>query len=213
MKRGLFSILAVLTFCCFGCKKDSNPGPNAGEYLPLTEGSFWKYHYVSDGGTTDTLIVKMTGGTAVINGRTYYNASSIYKRGTNPGYFYAGNHLYSTRTVEGSQGAIELQLLNDTASVGYTWITVPTADGTLGGTPVRTLNTIKEKGITRTLNGKTFTDVIHSQVQLQYNNGSGFSTAVTYDFYLARGIGPIENDSNTEDVLHETETLFDYSIK
>jgi hypothetical protein len=213
MKRGLFSVFALIVFCCFGCKKDSNPGPDAGAYLPLTEGSFWKYNYISDGGTTDTLTVKMTGGTTGFDSKTYYNAQSTYKQGTSLGYFYAGNHLYTTRTADAGFGSIELQLLNDTASVGYTWTTFPTADGTLGGSPARTINTIKEKGITRTLNGKTFTDVIHTQVQLQYNNGSGFGTAVTYDFYLAKGIGPIENDSNTEDVLHETETIFDYSIK
>jgi hypothetical protein len=212
MKRGLLSVFAVIIFCFFGCKKDSNPAPS-GEYLPLTDGSTWKYNYVSDGGTTDTLIVKMTGGTTLIDGKTYYNAASTYRQGTSPGYFYAGNHLYATRTADQGFGSIELQLLNDTASVGYQWLTIPTADGTLGGTPVRTINTIKEKNITRTLNGKTFTNVIHTQVQLQYNNGSGFGTAVTYDFYLAKGIGLIENDANTVDILHETETIFDYSIK
>ena len=210
--RGIFSVFAVIIFCCFGCKKEAKQGPE-GEYLPLTDGSTWKYNYASDGGTTDTLIVKMTGGTTQINGRAYYNASSTYRQGTSPGYFYAGNHFYVTRTADEGSGSIELQLLNDTASVGYQWITIPTDNGLLGGTPVQTINTIKEKNITRTLNGKTFTNVIHTQVQLQYNNGSGFGTTVTYDFYLAKGIGLIENDANTEDILHETETLFDYSVK
>ncbi len=212
MKRGLLSIVVVIIFCCSGCKKEAKEAPS-GEYLPLTDGSTWKYNYTSDGGTTDTLILKMTGGTTLINGKTYYNAASTYKQGTSPGYFYAGNHLYATRTADVGFGSIELQLLNDTASVGYQWITIPTADGTLGGSPVRTINTIKEKNLTRTLNGKTFTNVIHTQVEMQYSNGSVFGTAVTYDFYLAKGIGLIENDANTEGILHETETLFDYTVK
>ena len=212
MKRGLLSVFAVIIFCCFGCKKEATQAPS-GEYLPLTDGSTWKYNYASDGGTTDTLIIKMTGGTTVINNKTYYNAASTFRQGTSLGYFYSGNHFYVTRTADGGFGSVELQLLNDTASVGYQWITIPTENGTLGGTPVRTINTIKEKNINRTLNGKTFTNVIHTQVELQYNNGSGFGTTVTYDFYLAKGIGLIESDSNTEDILHETETLFDYSVK
>ncbi|HZX58723.1 MAG TPA: hypothetical protein VFE54_08355 [Mucilaginibacter sp.] len=213
MKRGLFSVFAVIIFCCFACKKEANQNPAAGEYLPLTDGSTWKYKYASDGGSADTLTIKMTGGTTLINGKTYYNAASTYKQGTSLGYFYAGNHIYATRTVDEGLGSIELQLLNDTASVGYQWLTVPTENGQLGGTPVQTINTIKEKNITRTLNGKTFNNVIHTQVQLQHNNGSGFATTVTYDFYLAKGIGLIENDSNTLDTLFETETLFDYTVK
>lgn len=213
MKRGLLSVLVAFIFCCLGCKKDSNQNPADGAYLPLTDGSFWKYSYASDGGTTDTLTVKMTGGTTLIDGKTYYNAASTYKKGTSLGYFYAGNHIYATRTADEGLGSMELQLLNDTASVGYQWITIPNASGELGGTQVRTVNTIKEKNITRTLNGKTFTSVIHTQVQLQYKSSSGFGTSVTYDFYLAKGIGLIENDANTLDILHETETLFDYAVK
>jgi hypothetical protein len=213
MTRGLLSVFAVFIFCCFGCKKEANKSPANGEYLPLTDGFTWKYDYASDGGSTDTLIVKMTGGTTVINSKTYYNAASTYKQGTSLGYFYAGNHTYATRTTDNGAGSIELQLLNDTASVGYTWVASPTDNGMVGAYPAQTVNTIKEKNITRTLNGITFTNVIHTQVQLQYNFGAGFETTITYDFYLAKGIGLIENDANTLNTLYETETLFDYTVK
>lgn len=214
MRRGLLFVSALLSFCILGCKKEHAITPAGGEYLPVTNGSTWKYSYGSDGGTTDTLILSITGGTTQINGKTYYNALSTYKQGASQGYFYVGNHLYATRTIAlGSNAAMEFQLLNDTASVGYQWITAPVDGGVLDGNPVQTINTIKEKNITRTLNGKTFTGVSHTQVQLQYNFGQGFQTSVTYDFYMAKGIGLIENDSNTLDTFYETETLFDYTIK
>jgi hypothetical protein len=214
MKRGLLLLLIAITFCFAGCKKDTNPIPATDEYLPLTNGSTWHYSYSTDAGNTDTLTLQMTGGTTLISGKTYYNISSIDNEGSSMGYFYVGNHNYATRTTDNGTGSsIELQLLNDTASVGYTWITNPTANGQLGGDPVRTMNTIKEKNISRVINGKTFTHVIHTEVQLQYNFGNGFETSVIYDFYLAKGVGMIETDANTLGTFYETETLFDYTIK
>jgi hypothetical protein len=210
MKRGLLPLLIAINFCILGCKKDNNVSLSTNSYLPLTDGSMWKYNYASDGGTTDTLTIAMTGGTTKINGKTYYNAASTYKQGSSLGYFYAGNHFYATRTVAlGSNVAMEFQLLNDTASVGYQWITSPTDDGEVQGAPAQTINTIMEKGISRTINGQTFPDVIHTRVELQYS----LQTFITYDFYMAKGVGLIESDSNTLNEFYETETLFAYTIK
>ena len=214
MKSGLKAVLFLAVFCFFSCKKDKNEAPSLNDYLPLTNGSAWKYSYASDGGSTDTLTITMTGGTTRINGKTYYNVTSTYKQGFSLGYFYAGNHFYATRTVAlGSNVAMEFQLLNDTASVGYHWISSPTDDGTVSNIPAQTINTIMEKGISRVENGRTFSGVIHTRVELQYNYGSGYQTYITYDFYLAKGVGLIESDANTLDSFFETENLFDYTIK
>lgn len=214
MKQGLVAILFLITLGIFGCKKDKTEGPSSNDYLPLTNGSVWKYSYGSDGGHTDTLTITMTGGTTKINGKTYYDVTSTYKQGFSQGYFYAGNHFYATRTVAlGSNVAMEFQLLNDTASVGYHWKASPTDDGKVGGMPAQTVNTIIEKGISRVENGRTFTDVIHTRVELQYDYGSGYQTYITYDFYLAKGVGLIESDANTLDSFFETESLFGYTIK
>jgi hypothetical protein len=214
MKKGLLPVLFLTALCFLRCRKDHNITPSGDNYLPVTEGSTWKYSYASDGGTTDTLVLTIVGGTEKINGKTYYNVMSTYRQGISQGFFYTGNHIYATRSVAiGSSVAMEFQLLNDTASVGYQWITSPTDDGTLDGKPVRTINTIIEKNITKTVNGKTFNNVSHTRVQLQYDAGAGFATTVTYDFYLAKDVGLIENDSNTLDTFYESETLFDYTIK
>ncbi|HVV55448.1 MAG TPA: hypothetical protein VHC47_08995 [Mucilaginibacter sp.] len=214
MKKGLLLLWVITVLGAAGCKKDAGVVPAGGNYLPLSEGNTWKYSYASDGGTTDTLTIKMTGGTTLIGGKTYYNAASTYKNGSTSGYFYVGNHNYATRTVDAASGnSLELVMLNDTASVGYSWITDPGNNGQIGGVKARTVNTIKEKNISRIINGHTFNRVIHTQVQLQYDFGSGFETTITYQFYMADGVGLIETDANTLDTLHETETLFGYTVK
>jgi hypothetical protein len=214
MKRGSLLLSIAIVFSILGCKKDKMEAPSLNDYLPLTNGSVWKYSYGSDGGHTDTLAITMTGGTTRINGKTYYDVTSTYKQGFSQGYFYAGNHFYAMRTVAlGSDAGMEVQLLNDTASVGYRWITRPTDDGTVGGMPVQAVNTIVEKGISRTENGRTFSEVIHTRVELQYDYGSGYQTNITYDFYLAKGVGLIESHANTLEFFFETENLFDYTIK
>src|SRR5437763_1497490 len=85
--------------------------------------------------------------------------------------------------------------------------------GSDGGHTDTLTHTIMEKGISRSINGRTFNDVIHTKVEVQYDYGTGFQTFVTYDFYLAKGVGLIESDSNTLDSFFETETLFEYTIK
>jgi hypothetical protein len=71
---------------------------------------------------------------------------------------------------------------------------------------------IMERNITRTVNGKVFNNVIHSQVELQYDYGSGFTTTIVYDNYVAQNIGIIEIDSNGLGITG-VETLLAYSIK
>ena len=108
---------------------------------------------------------------------------------------------------------MEIQAGNDAQPAGYTWTTIPSDDGTIGGLPAQTINTIAEKNVTKTINGKVYSNVIHTKAELQYNTGSGFLTVATYDFYLAMGIGLVESDSSIGGALYQTETITSYSIK
>jgi hypothetical protein len=157
----------------------------------------------------------MTGGTTAINGKTYYNATSVSsKSGTSDGYFYAGNHAFSTRGSNAAAGlTIELQLGMDNQAAGYTWTTTPTDGGEINGYPAKTINTIKETNINKTVNGKQFSNVIHTQVDLQYNLGDGFESFAIYDIYLAKGVGMIEMDSQIYDTVVDVQTITDYTIK
>ena len=75
------------------------------------------------------------------------------------------------------------------------------------------VNTIKEKNTTKVVNGKTFTNVIHTQVDLQYDLGGGFQSVAVYDIYLAKGVGMIESDTSIQGSPYDVSTLTSYSIK
>lgn len=208
----LFAAAAVLMAGCKSKKNDPKPGSDS--YFPVSSGSTWSYKDVV-GDANNTLTITMTGATSVFNSKTYYTASSVSSaHGTSTGYYYAADNAYAIRATNVSAGiTIELQMGNDSKAVGDTWTTTPTDNGTISGFPARTVNTIKEKGITKVVNGKTFTDVIHTQVDLQYNLGSGFTSTALYDFYLAKGVGMIETDTSVSGNIYEKETITDYSIK
>ena len=199
-----------------GCSKKNNPGPSASSnsYLPVSSGSTWTYNDVV-GGNASQLTITMTGATSTIAGKTYYAGTSASStRGTSTGYFYAANHSYSFRATSATAGiTIELQMGNDEQNVGYTWTTTPTDNGTINGVSAKTVNTIKEKNITKVVNGKTFNNVIHTQVDLQYDLGTGFQSVAVYDIYLAKGVGMIENDTSISGSPYEVETITGYTIK
>jgi hypothetical protein len=207
----LFAAGAVLMA---GCKSKNDPKPGSDSYFPVSSGSTWSYKDVV-GDANNTLTITMTGATSVFNTKTYYTASSVSSaHGTSTGYYYAADNAYAIRATNVSAGiTIELQMGNDAKDVGYTWTTTPTDNGIISGFPARTVNTIKEKGISKVVNGKTFTDVIHTQVDLQYNLGSGFTSTALYDFYLAKGVGMIETDTSVGGNAYEVETITSYTIK
>jgi hypothetical protein len=137
------------------------------------------------------------------------------KGGTNfTNYIYEGGHFYNFRgTVLGSAISLELQLCNDAEPAGYSWTSQVTDNGSVNGVPAQTVNKIISTNGNMTVNGKNYTNVIHTQVDLQYDFGAGFESATTYDFYLAKGIGLIEADTNFSGTLMESSTLTSYSVK
>lgn len=211
MNKPLLIISALITLYITGCKLDlpdfettgTTPGTTTGttseSYLPLTTGTTWKYISVYGTGTSDTITQRVTGATETFNGKIYHTLALTSRlQGAANGYMYNGNHILRFRQSEASQGisvTIDLQVLNDTAKVNSSWIGSVSDDGYVNGVRAQTINTVKERGISKVIGGKTFKDVINTEVALQYNFGSGFETITTYNFYVAKGIGIIATDS------------------
>jgi hypothetical protein len=228
MRKNLFVILAYMAICYMGCKdipyKIPSPSPVT-SFFPETLGSSWKYRdsvygEVTDtanihGTRVDTLSLTITGSTTDFNGKICYNAYIVSKvYGPQMAYYYAGFHTYALYQTTPPWGFTILQLMVDTASAGYTWTSVPSVYNLLNGHPVRTINTIVEKNITRMLNGRVFTNVTHTSTNFQINIGdNGFQNIAHFDFYLAEGVGLIEKDANYFGYLNEVETIIDYNIK
>ena len=215
MRNKLLMLIIGGAMLAAGCSKSkNNPSPPSDSYLPVTSGNTWTYNDVVNGSTSQ-LTITMTGATTAFNGKSYYNSTSVSTtKGTSTGYFYAANHAFAVRATSAAAGlTIELQMGNDAQIAGYTWTTTPSDNGTINGVPAKTVNTIKEVNVTKVVNGKTFTNVIHTQVDLQYNLGTGFQSVAVYDFYLAKGVGMIETDTSVSGAPYELETITGYTVK
>jgi len=191
MKKTLLITLSIISIGISACRKNSGGLSTAGtpvgdSYLPVASGSTWKYAELISGSAPDSLTIKMTGATANFNGKAYYTGAASSKlRGPQNAYYYASAHLYAELISDPSVGNVELQIGNDSLAVGQTWITSPNASGEVNGVPAQCVNTLKEKNITKVIGKQTFKNVIHTQIDLQYDYGDGFQSATTYDFYLA----------------------------
>jgi hypothetical protein len=180
-----------------------------GSYQTFTTGSTWRYQH-TEGTNTDTTKITVTGKTVTIKSKTFYETTEETGAIKDTSYLHLGNHNYISNSEDYADGVgTEILYLNDTEAVGYTWTgdavgSNPLISGTYTGK-------ILEKEITKTVLGKTYSGVIHTQVVL---NITVFSMpgSVTIDFFVAKNIGIIQIDT-----LSGTDTtsskLIDYTIK
>lgn len=198
----------------------SNSNNLSATYQPLTSGSTWTYRTDYSGAGfafIDTAIIVMSSKTYTINSKLYQQAYS-HKPSTpslvDTGYYYTTNHEYSLMQTVAAPGttnsyAFEMLYLKDNLAVGGTWSSSTTNSflGTIGLT-----GKIVEKGITKTVAGKTFANVIHTNVKLSITY-QGISAVDTYDIYVAQGVGIIHLEVNTPGMGTIPEDLVSYSIK
>ncbi|AXY75006.1 hypothetical protein D3H65_13875 [Paraflavitalea soli] len=241
MKRILGSLL-VIALLATSCGKEIStetngagtapgPGPGTGgsgtpvtgTYQPFSKNSYWKYKQT--GAFPGEMTVTSTGQTRTVSGIScgvFNNTSTI----TNPpstgeGLFGIKDHNYYSviKAVSPNTGAlldITFLYMNDTASVNYDWDHVA---GTGNGFKIITSGLVLEKGIIMTVEGKTYTDVMHTVVQLQYElPGVGLVPLTDYDYYVAKNIGIIKIKTIADDPMGggdiRTEmNLVEYSIK
>ncbi|WP_345949487.1 hypothetical protein ABDD95_21825 [Mucilaginibacter sp. PAMB04274] len=230
MKKYLLKLL--LLFCLLSifltaCQKDAPITPlvttkpltgsvsttPAGDYQPLTKGSFWKYDNIL-ATSVDVNTVTITGNTSKINRKTYYEAiNDSQANGTTIGFYNNDGGVYRFRTTNAVVGiTAELTFLDENKAVNETWTAPITDNGLVNNIPGRLVGKVVEKGISHTVNGKTFKDVIHTAADLQYDTG-GYSTVLTYNLYYAKGIGLIEQVSTIAGVTIVNTKLVEYSIK
>ena len=171
------ALIAILFAVGCSSSKKADPAPSSAQsYLPVTAGSHWTYSIPASSTYAETFT--MLGSTTAFNNKTYYNYE-ITNNNTgivSVDYFYSNNGVYSMRssniTVE---DIVDLPLGLDNEPVVYTWTTVPTDNGMLANSGgAKAINTIKEINITKTVNGKVYTDVMHTRVDLE----SDFNNAV-----------------------------------
>ena len=215
MKTSFWSFCLIASFAVLftQCKKDDNPTPTTStNYSPLTTGSNWTYNYSESGGSPETIKLTVTDRDTSINGKTYKVLSSSDNSGDN--YLAKIDSNYYRFTTFPGIGDFEELYLKDNRAVNSTWTnSVPfTLPGT-GSFNADLTYTVKEVGISRTVNGKEYKDVIHVAVAVNVtllNFGGG-------DFYYANNVGLIESSISltppAQPVYSSTQQLVSYEIK
>lgn len=174
--------IAVVCFIALAACKKKNTAAE-GDFSPLTVGSNWTYLINS---VTNKLTVTNKDTTA--QGRTYKVLSN--SNGANQYQTKSGNEYYRLAVFPGflPNGFDELYLKAD-QNVNATWqLTVPLI---VTGVTVNVTSkyTITEKGISKTVQGKNYNDVIHVRQDFL----SSFGNLGGGDHYYAKGVGLISS--------------------
>ncbi|MDB5203370.1 MAG: hypothetical protein JWQ27_2779 [Ferruginibacter sp.] len=196
----IFTFAALLaSFLVVSCSKsdDTSPvSPSASVYMTTASGSGWDYQQTNNTPPPATSLYSVTSTTrdTVVSGRSYHvytNSTS----GTSEYYYINGSDYYTYQSLPADLGGVKVEnlYLKDNASVNTSWS--QNFNITYMGLPlvVTMVNTIKEKAISRTVNGITYTNVIHvdSKISVGGIPASGLTTDI--QSYYAPKVGLIEN--------------------
>nr|WP_294943930.1 hypothetical protein [uncultured Mucilaginibacter sp.] len=199
MNKSVLIFFALIAVLAQGCKLDPpifGPPPKedwSASFQPLGTGTFWKYVTVKEGEEPDSSTLTVTGEQPIINDSLYHTIFSISKKNAGNGFVYVDSNMIKARLFYAEYNDnIDFQYYNMTAPVGGTWTDKITDSGTLEGYPARVVGTMVAVNTTKVVNGITFPRVTHTRMLLQQNKGSGFTTFITFDYYIQMGVGVIE---------------------
>lgn len=192
-----YALLAIFIFT--SCKKDetkkADPLPETA-YIYTIEGSTWNYHEIKKSGPTSVesdYTLTSSAKDTLIGPRKYHVYN--YNYGKNQYLFLSGHSYFQYDSIPGLKIIFEREYLRDDAAVGNSWTQnlnapVPGLPTTI---PVIVTYTIVARGTTRTVNNKSYSNVIHVSTSL---SSIGLpSDALTSDIqsYYAEDYGLIEN--------------------
>ena len=210
--RSAMPFIIGLTFAA-GCSKSTttpNVVPTA-DFGPLTANSTWTYQNTPGASFTLTATNRDT----MANGKTY--RVLLNSSGGNNYLGKAGSNYYRFGSIAQLKiNAAEELYLKDDQPVNATWLA--NQSFTVPGIPLpltANLNySIKEKGISRTVASKAFSNVTHVRLDLSI---TGFGSIGGGDFYYANGVGLIENEIKInvpgQAAINQTQAITAYSIK
>jgi hypothetical protein len=204
MKTSSIAWLFLLVLAA-GCSKNSSnpnptPIPTSNSYINANAGSSWNYHEVnSSSGTpvaTDYTVTSSSMDTTVNNHKYHIYT---YSYGGSEYLMVSGHDYFQFDSLPGGLGAgvFERNYLNDALDVNGTWsqnlsVTIPNFPLPV---PVTITNTIKEKGISRNVNGTNYTNVIHVSTAITSAAIPASGLTSTIDSYYAPNYGLIENST------------------
>ncbi|CAL1521038.1 hypothetical protein [Chitinophaga sp. MM2321] len=209
----LLTILAgsmLLTACSKEMSREGDmPATSNCDYAPYTTGS--SFSYIDINQTQDTLAYTLT-----VSGDTTIN-NVVYKKVGDDSVFTCSNckdgiytQIASILTFQGYKADdLKITYLKDNVPAGTSWEdTVAVNNGGVTSSGILK-QTITEKNITKTVNGKNYTDVIVVRMDASaiiLNNPVSVGTISTS--YYAKGVGLIEADQ-----AEDTIKLLSYTLQ
>lgn len=212
MKKFLYTGIFLSLFFA-ACKKSDQvpdpspvPAPTASSYSTASANSVWYYQVTDTSGTpavTNDTLTSTTRDTMVssISYHVFANSGgngNEYRRVVASG---SGNdyiELLDTNLDGGTPSYYAYTFLKDFLAVGATWTQTTNVTINGGMRPATINNSIEEKGVSRTVNGQAYTDVIHVKSVLTTSvpvPPITLNVVVTTQSYYARKFGLIENST------------------
>ncbi len=223
MKKYLL-LIPALAFLITSCDKDDDNGSGGNQteftekqsYLPVSENSWWKY---KDSASSAIVTRTATNITKVLNGITLTYMSN---NPATPDSSYLGRsgskyYNYSKGSLNGSNVEANVQIADTSKNIGETWS--ESNIGSFNGFNASLQGTMLEKNITKVVEGKTYTNVIHTLVKISVAAPFvGNIEIAEYDCFMARGVGAIQlrstiKNTNTSADGSTRITLTEHEIK
>lgn len=201
-KTHLFAI--ILCFFAASCDKGNDPAPTPSSevYMGYAPGNVWTYEETNNTppASSATYTLNSTNKPdTVVNGNPYH----IFTRssdGASEYYYKNGENYYSFRSLPSSVGGanIESLYLKSNVAVNTTWSEVVSLNTPLGPVNITMNYTIKEKGISKSVNNTNYNNVIHVSGTL--SAPPPFNTGLTSDihWYYAPKYGLIQNETKID---------------
>ncbi|MGN6298245.1 MAG: hypothetical protein ACTHM7_15755 [Ginsengibacter sp.] len=202
MKTSL--VFFALLFIFSSCKKDNAPkdNPSNETYVNTNTGSIWTYRQtdVADNNSTSDYTITSTANDTTIDSRKYHVYT--YSYGGSKYLGIEGHDYYQYDSIPITGGVnIQRLYLKDNAAKDDTWkqdfnLQIQELQGATIQLTVQ--NKVVEKGITKTVNGKDYSNVYHVSTSLSSSAIPSTALTSTIDSYYAPGYGLIENTTQVE---------------
>lgn len=202
MKKILYGLMVPFVFGSVSCKKDGGTTPAAEKFMTLTAGSTWNYKLTNNPSTTpvsSNYTLTATSNDSTANGRTY----KIFTNSSGPNEYYniTGSDYYTFRKLPDILGSssVEVLYLKDNLNTGGTWSQTFPINYSGFTLQLTFSNKIAQKGISKTVNGITYTNVTDVETTLSVT-GIPFAYTLTSDihYYYAPKVGQIENKTKID---------------
>jgi hypothetical protein len=194
MKKTFLGFFALITLTISCKKSDPTPDPiPAQPYISLTVGSTWDYQTTNNltSITTPNKVISSSNDSSI--GSKKYHVFTNSNGTGNSYYNTTGNEHWTFTNLGAGSSGIENIYLQTGKDAGYGWSTPVNLPINGGSTlPVTLTNTISEKGISKTVNGIIYTDVIKTTTTITAIALPPNSLTTDIQSYYAPKVGLIE---------------------